>query len=266
MASQNYLLPTVAQCQSLTDDQCRRIQDILDPQGIRANKDWELQHQYELIRLYMTMKSFPQIENAMRKKMDCSYVALSANTGLETDMQLDTKHTTIASVAGSSQLPRPSGNRRSSSFMRAYQTNKIQHRSRFLPHKIESCSPLDRVHHNKLRSFLDSCSHVLSNILSANRLSTAFLSPQSAHLRQAVAARLIHIPMTASQTLASPSPQPTPLSALVVNTQLLLDLGLNPKLNPSHRPGHHNLLSTTQCWDCGTICYELYPVDGIIAA
>ncbi|KAG4439034.1 hypothetical protein IFR05_005498 [Cadophora sp. M221] len=73
MASQNYLLPTLAQCQSLTDDQCRRIQDILDPQGIRANKDWEPQHQYELIRLYMTMKSFNQIENAMRKKMACSY-------------------------------------------------------------------------------------------------------------------------------------------------------------------------------------------------
>ncbi|KAH7327298.1 hypothetical protein BKA65DRAFT_65489 [Rhexocercosporidium sp. MPI-PUGE-AT-0058] len=73
MASSDYLLPTVAQCESLTNDQCRQIQDILDPQGIRANKDWEISHQYDLIRLYMTMKSFNQIEHAMKKKMDCSY-------------------------------------------------------------------------------------------------------------------------------------------------------------------------------------------------
>ncbi|PVH77674.1 hypothetical protein DL98DRAFT_265190 [Cadophora sp. DSE1049] len=73
MASRNFLLPNAAQCDSLTDDQCRMIQDILDPDGIRAYKDWAFPHQNHLIRLYMKGMSFNEIEKAMRRRLDCSY-------------------------------------------------------------------------------------------------------------------------------------------------------------------------------------------------
>tara|TARA_R110002060_G_scaffold1987_7_gene3624 strand:+ start:368 stop:703 length:336 start_codon:yes stop_codon:yes gene_type:complete len=72
MASRNYLMPNAAQCDSLTDEQCRMIQHILDPDGIRAYQDWEFQHQTHLIRLYMKGMSFPDIAKAMERKIDCS--------------------------------------------------------------------------------------------------------------------------------------------------------------------------------------------------
>ncbi|KAH7413058.1 hypothetical protein BKA64DRAFT_344157 [Cadophora sp. MPI-SDFR-AT-0126] len=73
MTSRNYLLPNAAQCDSLTDEQCRMIQDILDPDGIRTYKDWAMPHQSHLIRLYMKGMSFPDIAKAMRRRIDCSY-------------------------------------------------------------------------------------------------------------------------------------------------------------------------------------------------
>jgi len=63
------LLPTKDQCFALTDEQCRRIQDILDPDERRLQRDWELKHQPELIRLYMTGMSFPQMESAMTPRL-----------------------------------------------------------------------------------------------------------------------------------------------------------------------------------------------------
>lgn len=72
MAARMTELPTQEQCFALTDEQCKRIQHIRDPEGTRNYKNWELQHQMELIRLYMTMLSFPHIEQAMRSKLDWS--------------------------------------------------------------------------------------------------------------------------------------------------------------------------------------------------
>jgi len=72
MASKMTELPTQEQCYALTEEQCRRIQDIRDPDGTRNYKNWEAQHQTELIRLYMTMLSFPHIEQQMRTKLDWS--------------------------------------------------------------------------------------------------------------------------------------------------------------------------------------------------
>jgi len=57
---------------SLTDEQCRRIQNILDPDGIRTYKYWAIEYQPELIRLYMSLESFPDIATTMRGKMDWS--------------------------------------------------------------------------------------------------------------------------------------------------------------------------------------------------
>ncbi|KAG4432907.1 hypothetical protein IFR05_011600 [Cadophora sp. M221] len=73
LSTNNPLLPTQAQCRSLTDNQCRRIQDIVDPRGTRAHAYWGTPHQLDLIRLYMAMKSFLQIESDMKGKLDCSY-------------------------------------------------------------------------------------------------------------------------------------------------------------------------------------------------
>jgi hypothetical protein len=56
----------------LTDEQCRKIQDVLDPDGTRTQKSWELQYQPELIRLYMTGMSFPQIESTMTPRLTWS--------------------------------------------------------------------------------------------------------------------------------------------------------------------------------------------------
>jgi len=72
MATKNPLLPTKEQCFALTDEQCRKIQEILDPDGIRFQKGWELDYQPELIRLYMTGISFPQIEFAMMPRLTLS--------------------------------------------------------------------------------------------------------------------------------------------------------------------------------------------------
>jgi len=72
MATKNPLLPTKEQCFALTDEQCRKIQEILDPDGIRFQKGWELDYQPELIRLYMTGISFPQIESAMMPRLTWS--------------------------------------------------------------------------------------------------------------------------------------------------------------------------------------------------
>jgi hypothetical protein len=72
MASRTPEIPTQEQCFALSDQQCRRIQDLRDPEGVRNYKNWELQHQPELIRLYMTMLSFPHIEQAMKSKLDWS--------------------------------------------------------------------------------------------------------------------------------------------------------------------------------------------------
>ena len=71
-ASKNPLLPTKDQCFALTDEQCRKIQDDLDPDGTRPQKSWELQYQPELIRLYMTGMSFPQIESTMTPRLTWS--------------------------------------------------------------------------------------------------------------------------------------------------------------------------------------------------
>jgi hypothetical protein len=61
------IVPSKHPCLALTDDQCRKIQDIVDPDGTRAQKSWELNSQPELIRLYMDGMSFPQIESAMKQ-------------------------------------------------------------------------------------------------------------------------------------------------------------------------------------------------------
>lgn len=77
MATRNPLLPTKEQCLALTPAQCRMIQDYLDPQGQRAHRNWEQEHQVSLIRQYMTMRSFPAIEEAMKPRLEWSYKTYS---------------------------------------------------------------------------------------------------------------------------------------------------------------------------------------------
>jgi hypothetical protein len=48
------------------------IQEYLDPQGQRAHRNWEQDHQVNLIRQYMTMRSFPAIEEAMKPRLEWS--------------------------------------------------------------------------------------------------------------------------------------------------------------------------------------------------
>lgn len=72
MATKKYLLPSLEQCLALTDEQCHLIMNLRDPEGIRAQKNWELAHQAELIRQYMTMRSFTQIAQIMRSKLEWS--------------------------------------------------------------------------------------------------------------------------------------------------------------------------------------------------
>ncbi|KAG9249065.1 hypothetical protein BJ878DRAFT_537670 [Calycina marina] len=73
MASPNLPLPSREQCYALSDEQCRRIQGYRDPEGIRTNPEWEVEYQPELIRHYMNMLSFKQIEDAMKTRLEWSY-------------------------------------------------------------------------------------------------------------------------------------------------------------------------------------------------
>jgi hypothetical protein len=57
------------ECLNLTDEQCRRIQDIVDEDNTRIQKCWEFESQPQLIRLYMAGESFPQIESAMKPEL-----------------------------------------------------------------------------------------------------------------------------------------------------------------------------------------------------
>ncbi|KAF4626646.1 hypothetical protein G7Y89_g11509 [Cudoniella acicularis] len=66
-------LPTKDQCFALSDSQCHKILLHRDPDNSRANKNWELVHQPELVRLYMTMISFPQVRDHMKTKLDYCY-------------------------------------------------------------------------------------------------------------------------------------------------------------------------------------------------
>lgn len=70
--STNTILPTKEQALNLTDDQCRKIQDIVDPDGLRSSREWEWENQPELIRLYMTMMSFPAMEAALKGRLTWS--------------------------------------------------------------------------------------------------------------------------------------------------------------------------------------------------
>ena len=74
MASPNLPLPSREQCYALSDEQCRRIQGYRDPEGTRTNPEWEVEYQPELIRHYMNMLSFKQIEDAMKTRLEWSYV------------------------------------------------------------------------------------------------------------------------------------------------------------------------------------------------
>ena len=65
-------LPSIDQCYSLTDEQCRKIQEHRDPHGRRVNADWEGPYQGELIRHYMAMLSFKQIEDSMMPRLGWS--------------------------------------------------------------------------------------------------------------------------------------------------------------------------------------------------
>lgn len=73
MASRHLPLPTEEQCYGLSDDQCRLIQEYQDPHGRRTNRDWEISHQGELIRYYMLMLSFKQMEDNMRPRLTWTY-------------------------------------------------------------------------------------------------------------------------------------------------------------------------------------------------
>ncbi|KAH8742665.1 hypothetical protein F5882DRAFT_472091 [Hyaloscypha sp. PMI_1271] len=59
-------LPSEIQCLALTDEQCRKSQNFVDPDGKRMFSDWQFDSQPQLIRLYMTGISFPQIQEKMR--------------------------------------------------------------------------------------------------------------------------------------------------------------------------------------------------------
>ncbi|KAH8587050.1 hypothetical protein B0O99DRAFT_694901 [Bisporella sp. PMI_857] len=73
MGSWHQPLPTGDQCYALTDNQCRSILKYRDPNGMRTNPDWEQEHQAELVRHYMRMLSFKQIEDIMRPRLTWSY-------------------------------------------------------------------------------------------------------------------------------------------------------------------------------------------------
>ncbi|TQS38819.1 hypothetical protein Golomagni_00667 [Golovinomyces magnicellulatus] len=73
MTPKNLLLPSLEQCISLTDEQCHFIMKLRDPENIRVQKNWERAYQPELIRQYMTMRSFTQIAQIMRPRLEWSY-------------------------------------------------------------------------------------------------------------------------------------------------------------------------------------------------
>jgi hypothetical protein len=77
MASSNWPLPTKEQCLALTDEQCRKIQQLCDPNGTRINKDWELVYQPTLVRLYMSLLSFTKIQAAMASKIEAWQVLIT---------------------------------------------------------------------------------------------------------------------------------------------------------------------------------------------
>lgn len=72
MAPSGLPLPSKDQCFALSDEQCQKILLHRDPDDTRANKTWEFVHQPELVRLYMTRISFPQIRDYMKSKLDYS--------------------------------------------------------------------------------------------------------------------------------------------------------------------------------------------------
>lgn len=72
MAPSSLPLPSREQCYTLTDDQCRKIQEHRDPHARRTNADWEGPFQAELIRHYMAMLSFKQVEEAMKPRLEWS--------------------------------------------------------------------------------------------------------------------------------------------------------------------------------------------------
>jgi hypothetical protein len=65
-------LPSKDQCYALSDEQCRKIQEHRDPHGRRANADWESPYQCELVRHYMAMLSFKQVEDVMKPRLEWS--------------------------------------------------------------------------------------------------------------------------------------------------------------------------------------------------
>jgi hypothetical protein len=71
-ARRNPALPTKKQCFALTDEQCRTVQALVDPDGKRLQRNWEFEYQPELIRLYMTGMSFPRIQSAMAPRLTWS--------------------------------------------------------------------------------------------------------------------------------------------------------------------------------------------------
>ncbi|RKF81621.1 hypothetical protein GcM3_033010 [Golovinomyces cichoracearum] len=73
MTPKNLFLPSLEQCISLTDEQCHFIMKLRDPENIRVQKNWERAYQPELIRQYMTMRSFTQIAQIMRPRLEWSY-------------------------------------------------------------------------------------------------------------------------------------------------------------------------------------------------
>lgn len=74
MEPPSFPLPTQEQCYALTDEQCRMILQYRNPNKM-MNSDWEEESQAELVRLYMTMKSFKSVEDAMKSRLDWWYVS-----------------------------------------------------------------------------------------------------------------------------------------------------------------------------------------------
>lgn len=75
MGSTSLPLPSKEQCYALSDKQCRDIQEHQDPKGLRANSEWEMEYQPELVRHYMNMLSFKQVEDVMKPRLEWSYVS-----------------------------------------------------------------------------------------------------------------------------------------------------------------------------------------------
>jgi hypothetical protein len=68
---EDYPLPTIQRCRGfpmLSDKECYEIQTHLDPYGTREHQNWQRDFQPEIIRQYMYMKSYPEIEEALKKE------------------------------------------------------------------------------------------------------------------------------------------------------------------------------------------------------